>query len=194
MPVEAEELNRRLVHLAGTGYPLLYLLDRELAVGLVDWPVLQGLVVLSAVVALGLEALRLGGVVDWWVYDELTREYEQEYLAGYALYLVGMAAAVLAFHPQVALPATLMLTVGDPISGLLSSGTLAKSTWVLLAMFGVCLLLAAPFVPPAVAVLGAAVATAADGLKPVVFSYVIDDNLTIPVGAGAAMATGLAVL
>lgn len=191
---EAEELNRRLVHVAGTGYPLLYLLDEQFGVGIVGWPELQALIVASAVGALLLEVLRLSGIVEWWIYDELTRDYEQEYLAGYALYLVGMAITVVAFPPAIALPAILMLTIGDPISGILSSGTLAKSTWVLLAMFGVCLLLAAPFVPPLVAVVGAAIATAADGLKPVVFSYVIDDNLTIPVGAATAMATVTAVM
>lgn len=194
MFVEAEELNRRLVHLAGTGYPLLYLLDRELGLDIVGWTELQLLVIASAAGALILEILRLRGIMELWFYDDLTREYEQEYIAGYALYLIGMAITVVIFRPTVALPAVLMLTIGDPISGLLSSGNLAKSTWVLFAMFGICLLLAAPFVPPAVAVVGAATATAADGLKPVVFTYVIDDNLTIPIGAGATMAGMLAIL
>lgn len=194
MLVEAEELNRRLVHFAGTGFPLLYLLDEQFKVGIVGWTELQALIVMSAVGALLLEVLRLSGMVEWWIYDELTRDYEQEYIAGYALYLVGMAITVVAFAPPIALPAILMLTIGDPISGILSSGTLAKSGWVLLAMFGVCLLLAAPFVSPVVAIVGAVTATAADGLKPVVYSYVIDDNLTIPVGAGTAMAVVSAVV
>jgi len=190
----AGELRRRLVHVAGTGYPLLYLLDRHFDVGVVTWPRLQGLVVASALVALGLEAFRLTGRLDWAIYDALTREYEQDYLAGYALYMIGMAVAVLAFQPRVALPSVLMLTVADPISGLLSAGNLAKSLVVILVTFGVCLLLAAPFVPPPVAVAGALVATVADGVKPVVATYVIDDNLTIPIGAGAAMTLTLAVV
>lgn len=194
MPLETEELNRRLIHLAGTGYPLLYLLDSYFAIGIIEWSVLQGVVLVSALVALGMEGLRLGGILEWAIFDELTREYEEEHLAGYALYLIGMGVAVLAFEPHVALPAILMLTVGDPISGLLSSGGIAKQTWVLLAMFGVCLALAAPFVQTIVAIVGAAVATAADGVKPVVFTYVIDDNLTIPIGAGAAMTGVLAIL
>lgn len=194
MLAAAEELRRRLVHLAGTGYPLLYILDRTFEVGIVGWPELQVIVVGSALVALGLEALRLGGVLELAIYDELTREYEKEHVAGYALYLVGMAVAVLGFAPDVALAALLMLTIGDPISGVLSSGSLAKASWVLLAMFGICLLVAAPFVSPGIAIVGAAVATAADGVKPVVFTYVIDDNLTIPIGAGAAMTAAMAVL
>lgn len=194
MPIKTEELNRRLIHVAGTGYPLLYILDREFSVGLVDWPVLQAFVLVSMSLALGLEGLRLSGILDMAIYDDLTREYEEDHVAGYALYLIGMGIAVLAFEPRVALPAILMLTVGDPISGLLSSGDLAKQTWVLFAMFGICLLLAAPFVKPPVAIVGAGVATVADGVKPVLFTYVIDDNLTIPIGAGGAMALTLAVL
>jgi hypothetical protein len=89
----------------------------------------------------------------------------------------------------VAVPAMLMLTVADPTSGLLSSGTLrpAKQGWVLLATFGVATLLAVPFVTSLAAVLGGIAATVADGVKPVVRGYVIDDNLTIPVSAAVTM-------
>jgi dolichol kinase len=58
-------------------------------------------------------------------------------------------------------------------------------------MFGVCTGLAAPFVPPVAAVLGGLAATLADGVKPVVAGYVIDDNLTIPPAAAVAMLAGL---
>ncbi|MFB6121207.1 MAG: dolichol kinase [Halobacteriaceae archaeon] len=181
------ELARRLVHASGVGYPLLYLLDREFGVGLVGWPELQALLVASSAVALGLEALRLAGYVDWAVFDKLTRGYEADNIAGYALYLFGMTAAALFFPPWAGIPAMLMLAIGDPISGLLSADNIAKQAWVLLVMFGVCLLLAAPFVSPGAAVAGAAGATVADGYKPVVRTHVIDDNLTIPLLAGAAM-------
>lgn len=188
------EVRRRLVHAAGTGYPLLYLLDRRYDLGAGGWRGLQLLLVASAGAALILEALRLSGRVEWNIYDRLTRGYEEENLAGYALYLFGMAGAALAFPPQAAVPALLMLTLGDPLSGVLSRGTLGKRTWVLLVMFGFCLLLAAPFVPAPVAVAGAATATVADGYKPVVRTHVIDDNLTIPLAAGLAMWAGLRFL
>ncbi len=182
------EVKRRLVHVAGTGVPALYLL------GLVEWAAIRWLLVAGSALALGLEALRLGGFVDWRVFDELTRDYEQDNLAGYALYAFGMTAVGLAFEPRVAVPAMLMLTVADPISGLLGSGSLAKQGYVLLATFGVCVFLAAWFVPPAVAVVGALVAALADGLKPVVAGYVIDDNITIPIGAAVAMFAALKLL
>jgi len=186
------ELARRAVHASGVGYPLLYLLDREFGVGLVGWPELQAFLVFSTAVALGLEAFRLTGRIDWAIFDRLTRGYEAENIAGYAIYLVGMTGAALLFVPRVALPAMLMLTIGDPISGLLSADNIAKQAWVLLVMFGVCLLLAAPFVPTPAAVAGAAAATVADGYKPVIRSHVVDDNLTIPLFAGGAIHATLA--
>lgn len=191
------EVRRRLVHMSGAGYPLLYIVDRELGPYL-GWPGIQFMLVGSAAVALGLEVLRLTGRIDWTIFDQLTREYEQDHLAGYALYMFGMAGAALLFRPAVALPAMLMLAIGDPVSGLLSSGDLGKRPVVLAVMFGVCLAVALPFalfdgLSPIAAVLGAATATLADGVKPVVKGYVIDDNVTIPLGAGAVMAIVVAL-
>ena len=190
----SEEVRRRLVHAAGTGYPLLYLLGEWFGLG-VGWRAVRLLLVASSAGVLVLEALRLGGYVDWAIFDRLTRDYEEKYLAGYALYIFGLTTVALLFSAQVGVPAMLMLTIGDPISGLLGSSqlieggwtVLVKRWWVLIAMFGVCLVLAASFVPLAAAAAGALAATLADGVKPVVRGSVIDDNLTIPIGAAAAM-------
>ena len=48
-----------------------------------------------------------------------------------------------------------------------------------------------PFVGPLAAVAGAAGATVADGVKATVGEYVVDDNLTIPIAAAAAMKAAL---
>jgi dolichol kinase len=171
---------------------LLYLLE------VVTWPTLRRLLVVLTAVAAVLEFLRLTVGLDWRIYDRLTREYEQDNPAGYALYAVSTTAVALAFEPPVAVPGMLMLMVGDPISGLLSSAggaTEGKRPSVLAAMFGVCFALAAPFAlgvarPPVAALaaaLAAAGATAADGLKPVVAGYVVDDNLSIPPAACVGM-------
>jgi len=71
-------------------------------------------------------------------------------------------------------------------------------------MFAVCFLLAVPFLvvsPEAdvgtaiiVASAGALVAALADGVPLIVRDYVIDDNISIPVGAGVAMWVALVVL
>ncbi len=177
------ELGRRVVHAAG-GFPAaLYLL------GWLDWPAVRLLYVAGVALAVALEAARLVGRVDWWIYRELTREYEQDNPAGYALYVVGAAAAALAFAPRVALPAVLMLAIVDPVSGLLSSDERrpVKRPRVLAVTFLLAGVIALPFVALHAAVAGAALATLADGATPTVRGYVVDDNLGIPVGAAVAM-------
>lgn len=185
------ELGRRFVHISGTGLPSLYLL------GWVTWTQLCYLLVGGSLVVAVLELLRLFYGLDWWIYRRLTREYEQTNPAGYALYFFSMTAVALVFDPHVALPAMLMLTIGDPISGILGSndaGT-AKQAGVLLTMFGVCFALAWPFVDRvapfvvavAAAALGALGATLADGFKPVIAGYVVDDNLSIPPAAAVGI-------
>ncbi|MCO8266851.1 dolichol kinase [Haloferax prahovense] len=186
------EVKRRLVHASGSGMPLLYLL------GLVEWRTLGYLFVFLAAVVSVLELLRLFGGLEWAVYDELTREYEQDNVAGYALYVYSQTAVALVFDPHVAVPGMFMLTIGDPISGLMGSAPVGelKSVRTLAAMFAVCFVLAAPFVIPVSGVVagglaaaaGAAGATLADGVKPVVAGYVIDDNLSIPPVACVAIA------
>lgn len=187
----ADELKRRLVHASGTVVPLIAVLDPS------KWGLVKGLLVAGAVAAIVLEVIRLYVGLDWTVFDRLTREYEQDNLAGYALALISIAIVAVAFPKSIAIPAILMLTIGDPISGLLGSGELrtAKQAYVLLTMFGVCLIIAALLgLPPVPAFLGALAATAADGLKPIVAGYVIDDNLTIPLAAAVAMVVGIQFL
>jgi dolichol kinase len=185
------EIGRRFVHVSGTALPALYLL------GWVTWEQLGILLVVGSVVVAVLELLRLKVGLDWWIYRELTREYEQDNPAGYALYFFSMTAVALVFDPLVAVPSMLMLTIGDPISGILGSndaGT-AKQAGVLLVMFGVCFALAWPFVDPQAsfpvaalaAAMGALGATLADGLKPVIAGYVVDDNLSIPPSAAVGI-------
>jgi len=187
----AGEIARRAVHASGAGIPLSHALLPDL----VSWPLVQFFLVGALAVATMLEILRLLGNLDWRIYDRLTREYEQDNPAGYALYMLSMTIVAFAVAPTVAIPAMLMLAIADPISGLLSAGELrpVKQGWVLLATFGVATLLAVPFVPPLAAILGGGAATVADGLKPVVAGYVIDDNLTIPPAAAAAMVLALQV-
>ncbi|MFC7235069.1 dolichol kinase [Halosegnis marinus] len=177
------EVERRLVHATGAAFPLAYALD------LLPYAALRLLLSVAVAVAAVLEALRLSGRVRWAFFDRLTREYERSAPAGYALYLLSMAAVAWLFAPDAAIPAMLMLALGDPVSGLLSTGGLrpAKRGFVLLAMFGVCTLLALPFVGSVPAIAGAAAATLADGVKPVVAGYVVDDNLTIPPAAALAI-------
>jgi dolichol kinase len=183
------EVARRLVHSSGSVVPLPYL------AGLATWLQTQALFVTGAAIALALEGLRHSGRIDWRIYDYLTREYEQDNIAGYALYMISSAAVVLLFEPMISIPAVFMLTIGDPISGLVASGEFrqVKRPRALATMFLVSAALAWPFLheyPLAVA-LGALGATAADGYKLVIRTYVIDDNLTIPTVGATLMLLGI---
>ncbi|SDR28427.1 diacylglycerol/polyprenol kinase family protein [Natronobacterium texcoconense] len=182
----ADELKRRLVHASGSGLVALYLLANYLEVGL-TWDRFQLLMVVLAIGALALEFVRLRVGLDWWIYEKLTREYEQEKIAGYGLYMISMTVVVLLFEPQIALPAMLMLALGDPISGAVSDNTLkrVKGPKVLVTMFVVSAVLAAPFLHEyPFAILAAALgATLADGIKLSIRGYIVDDNLTIPIYA-----------
>lgn len=193
------EVKRRLVHASGVGLPLVYLL------GFVTWAQLGWLMVGLSVLVAGLETIRLVVGLDWKVFDELTRSYEETNPAGYALYIFSTTAVVLLFRPAIAVPGMLMLAVGDPVSGLLGRTRKAgerKRLSTLAAMFLVCLSFGLPFlVPPAgvvvggvAAAAGALGATVADGMKPVVAGYVIDDNLSIPPTACLAIAGVLLVV
>lgn len=184
------ELGRRAIHASGALVPLSYV------AGLLTWPEVRLVAAGGLVLAFVLEALRLSGVVDWVLYDRLTREYEQENLAGYALYALSGATVLWVTTPPVGVSAILMLALGDPVSGLLSSGELrpVKPPRVLVGMFLTCLLLAIPFVAPVVAAAGALGATVADGIKPVVAGCVVDDNLTIPPLAAGGMVAALALV
>lgn len=184
------ELGRRLVHASGTALPVLYLLG-------ISWRDVAILYVICTVGALTLDLIRLYTGLDWWIYEHLTREYEQTNIAGYVLYMFSSAVAWFAFDPAVAIPAIMMLTLGDPISGIVGSGELRfiKRPMALAIMFAVCALIAVPFhyaAPPTV-LAGALGGTIADGVKLSVSGYIIDDNLTIPVVAGAAMQLAVSV-
>ncbi|MFB6354412.1 MAG: dolichol kinase [Halobacteriales archaeon] len=191
------ELGRRLVHASGSIVPLAYVAE------VVSWPQVQALALAATAVVGTLEAVRLSASVDWvgyrlldrLVYRRLIRSYEEDNPGGYALFVVGGTVAAFAFPPTVAVPAFLMLTIADPVSGLLADNEYGapKRPAVLAVTFAVGGLIAVPFVPVLPALLGALTATAADGFTPVVHGYVIDDNIGIPIGAGAAMWVGLQV-
>lgn len=185
-----DEVRRRFVHVGGSVFPLAYLVD------VVTWPQLRRVFLAGLVLTLALEFFRLVVGFDWWLFRELTRSYERSNLAGYALYVIGATVAVLAFEPRIAVPAVLILSIVDPVSGLLADNEFRepKRPSVLAVAFALSGLIALPFVPLPAAVLAAAVTTVADGMTPVIRGHAIDDNLTIPIGASVAMWLGLWLL
>jgi dolichol kinase len=193
----ADEIKRRLVHVAGAGVPLAYLADAVFLSGeLLAWKRVQTLYLLASVVAVGLEFFRLVVGLEWWVYRRLTREYEETNPAGYALFAVGSAIAAIGFEPRVAVPALLALSLVDPLSGLLSrrDHRRVKRPFVLGVTFLAASALGAAFVPLPAAVLGGIAVTVADGVKPSIGGVVLDDNFTIPVAASVTIQVGVAYL
>ncbi|WP_436902672.1 dolichol kinase [Halovenus halobia] len=183
------EFGRRLVHASGTGLPLLYLLN------LITWAQTRALYLFFAAGVIILESLRLIVGLDVWLFNHLIREYEEDNIAGYVLYMLSSTVAAVAFEPQIAVPAILMLTLGDPISGTVGGDELrvVKRPVALAAMFIICAAITVPFhyTTPIVVVCGGLGGMLADGVKPIIRGYVIDDNLTIPIVAGVAMRLGL---
>jgi len=244
------ELSRRLVHVSGTAIPGAYV------VGIVDWATLRWALLAAALAVVVVETVRLFAGLDWRVFRALVREYEHDNVAAYALFAWSTTLVAWLFAPPVAVPGMLMLSVGDPVAGVLgrrvgrdegptagagdvtstagaagdgqavdeaaaddaatddaatdsdhesTSTTVAvdstvaspelasrtKPPVVLAATFAVCFALAWPFTTGAAgavvggvaAAVGAAGATLADGVKPVVAGYVVDDNLSIPPAA-----------
>ncbi|ATW88620.1 dolichol kinase [Halohasta litchfieldiae] len=186
------EYSRRAVHISGVGMPLLYLL------GLATWTQLRYFMIGATLVTFALEFLRLGVGLNHWLYDELTREYEQDNVAGYLFYMSSMTLVALLFGPAVTIPAILMLTIADPISGALGANGPHehKRPAVIGATFGVCFLLSAPFtvawstpaVGAAAAAGGALLGAIADGVKPIIRGVAVDDNLTLPLAAAVGIA------
>ncbi|KKF39576.1 dolichol kinase [Halorubrum saccharovorum] len=139
------EFERRLVHFGGTLYPAPFLL------GWLTWTETRYFLVVALAVVCFLEFLRLVVGLDHAVYRHLTREYESDSVAGYALYQVSMTGVVLLLQPTLAIPAMWMLSVGDPVSGALGDNDATESkrpvAWI--AMFLVSFALALPFTVPA---------------------------------------------
>ncbi len=190
-----DEAARRLVHVGGAVFPLAYLIDLHVLpnADLLTWPRLQVVYLLGSALAIILETVRLGIGLDWWIYRRLTRDYEQDNPAGYALYTLGATVAVVVFEPPIAIPAILALAFVDPISGALSrrGHRETKRSSVLAVTFALSAVLALAFVPLPAALLGGVAVMVADGVKPTIAGYVLDDNFTIPVAASVAMWAGL---
>jgi len=185
------EYGRRAIHASGVGMPAIYLLD------IVTWTELRYFMLAVTGIVFTLEFLRLVGGLNHWIYDEVTRSYEQHSVAGYALYMLSMTAVAVLFGPAVTIPAMLMLILGDPISGELGDNAADehKRPAVVAAMFVVCFVLAVPFtvagstlgVGAGAAAVGALFGAIADGIKPIIGGVAVDDNLTIPPVAAAGI-------
>jgi len=176
-----DDLGRRLVHAAGTGFPALYIFP------FVEWWLVENIMLGATAAAAFTELCRLRFGFDLFLFEYL-REYEEDSPGAYLLFMISATAVALAFGPRIAIPAILMLTLADPLAGAASVDELrqVKRPRALVTMFLACALLTVPFVheEPLAVVLGGVGGMLADGLKPVIRGVIIDDDLTIaPAGA-----------
>lgn len=178
------EAGRRLVHLSGVVVPLAYIFE------ILAWQTIQVILLVGTAAVLVVEFLRLRGVIQWKIYDLLIREYEEDDVGAYVLFAVGMTLVALFAPIRAAIPAMLLLTIVDPIGGMLSSRTElgSKQPGVLIAVFtfatAIAMLVDVPFIP---ALAGGLATALADGMKPIVAGYVLDDDFTIPVASAIAI-------
>lgn len=183
--MDSDEIKRRVLHVSGAFIPAVYFLG-------MPWSQFRVFVLVLLVTGIIIELIRLTWNPDVEIHEKVLRDYEKGSIAGYTLALAGTFLAVSLFEPAIAVPAVLMLFIADPVSGFLSNGNRVKNWESWTAMFVTSLGIGAFFVSPVTAAAGALGASIADGFKPEIRGYVIDDNLTIPVYAAVMMS--LAVL
>ncbi|HUI40128.1 MAG TPA: hypothetical protein VLY86_04315 [Methanothrix sp.] len=192
------EIRRKLIHLTGLSVPVGILILGRIYTA--------ALIAIALAVALLIEAGRLKGRVNL----PAVREQEKEKVAGYIYYIFGSLLTVTIFQPMIAVVAMLMLSLGDAVSGLIGSvlensnvrgcgdGWHVKPLPIVAGMFLACL--AIGYLGSGITRLsfqvylaGAVGATVADAVAMVFCNRGLDDNLTIPIFAGALMGAALLV-
>ncbi len=199
-------IKRKLFRMFGLPFPIVYLLS---GLALPPWydriPVLL-LLLLFIGWMLFLESWRFRNPkVNRWLFERFkgfTKEKERDRVSSTTLFLTASAVTILLFPRGVAVPALLFLTFGDPVAEIVGvnygrvkvlcgktlEGTLAGAAACFLA--GACLLpLRSLGLTIPVLAAGAAAAALTELLP-----FPVDDNFTIPIGAGIAMLAAQALL
>jgi len=184
------EIGRKLIHLSSATIPIVYwFTSREFA--------LRAMIFLS-VAALVVEALRYSrpgfrAFIDRWL-GRVIREAEARTMTGATYVLLGGLLAVALFPKPIAITVLLFLSISDALASLIGirfgrirlwGKTLIGSLTFLISAVAIALfvLSEAPFV----GFVGALVATLAEAIPLKLAGQKIDDNLTIPLIAGAVM-------
>jgi len=190
------KLKRKLFRMVGLIYPIIYCLG-DLAGDSWGWIAAVAAVVVCLLIMIGVEYARFTRAgVNRWVFSHLgsfTKEKERARLSSTTLFLAACLVTMLVFNKPIAIASILMLVFGDPVAEIVGTRwgrtpLLSKSLEGTLAGLTACLLVAplARLAPPGLSlpamVLGALAATLAELLP-----WPVDDNLVIPLAAGAAM-------
>lgn len=192
------QIRRRLNHLSGVLVPSLYILD------VFSWVIVGQILSVAVLLAGILEAIRLETdlperVSILHIFYRQLRSYESESIAGYFYYVLGGLLVWLIFPADIAVVSFILVSVGDPVSGVL------KTTFEQLeydVSFVIPLNIVFSFVIGATAfavhttasiqlivllgVGGAISFTIADGYPFQILGVHLDDNLLIPVFTSSA--------
>jgi dolichol kinase len=192
-----QELWRKLIHLSSAAFPIAYWLTSR---SFMLW-VLVPLAVI-ATVAETLRHTRPGfrRFIDDWL-GRILRKAEAQTLSGATYVTFGALLSILLFDRPVAIVVLLFLAVSDALASLvgirfgrvrLGGKSLEGSAAFFLSAAAIALFVLRSV--PLVAILGAAVATVVEALPLKIAGHKLDDNLTIPLVAGAAMTLLRAIL
>ncbi|HEY3175090.1 MAG TPA: hypothetical protein VGK94_04950 [Candidatus Polarisedimenticolia bacterium] len=187
---------RKLFRMVGLLFPLLYLLGDAAGSGY-GWITVSSLLVLLLAFMIGLEYARFRRPgVNRWLFERFgafTKEKERTRASSTTLYLLSCLLSVLLFNKGVAIASMLCLLFGDPVAELVGTRwgrtpIMGKSVEGTLAGLAACLLATAPL---AAAPLGLSIAVVLCGaVAATLFELLplpVDDNFSIPLGAGAVM-------
>ena len=181
----ALEFRRKSIHLVGLIVPISYIfIERHQAV------IAVGILVSIALLIELLKALWPPfQVVFYQVFTPLLRSHERNgAITGATYYLIGVFLPILVFPKILAIVCIFFMILGDMAAALIGKKWgrtklfSQKSLEGSLACFLVCILIALVKFNPAVAIIGALVATMVE-----VLPSKLDDNLTMPVLSGLAM-------
>jgi len=190
------KLKRKLFRMVGLLFPLLYGLGDSVRDG-AGWIWATAVLVLFLTIMIPLEYARFSRPgVNRWIFDHFrafTKEKERARASSTTLYLLACLLTVLGFNKGVAIAAMLCLVFGDPVAELAGARwgrtpVLGKSLEGTLAGLAACVLVTVPLVTVSrdltfvVVLCGAAAATIFELLP-----LPVDDNFSIPLGAGAVM-------
>ena len=190
------KIKRKLFRMVGLLFPALYAVGDAVHAG-AGWIAACGLLVVFLLVMFAVEYARFRSPgVNRWLFSHFrsfTKEKERERTSSTTLFLLSCLLTILVFNKAVAIAAMLMLVFGDPIAEVIGVRwgrvpLLGKTLEGTLGGLVACLLATAPLAAtslgPTPLVLAAGAAAAA------LFELIplwIDDNFSIPLGAGAVM-------
>ena len=145
------------------------------------------------------ELLRLEGAIQ----VPFLRDTERKKIGAHAFFMLSTLISILVFDRRIAIASILMLTIGDPASGVAqlckrdtrgsigSRDAVLKPPGVMVIMFITSFLAGyLSFGSMGIAIWGALGAALADGVQIKVRGVTVDDNLTIPLYAGTLMSLG----